>query len=523
MAYREVTLLEVKEVVRLWRAQVPKKRIAAQLGLDIKTVRRYLKALEQGEVGAGIDAATTTVVESLSSSHGRPRGEGWDRCEEHRAFIEKKLEQRIRLTKVRKLLKRLCGVEVSYMTLYRFAVEELDFGRGASTIPVADCGPGEEVQLDTGWVGWIQTDLFGHRRRMRAWIFTAVLSRHRLVYPVYKETTQTAIEACEAAWEFFGGVFKVVIPDNTKAIVDKADPLAPKLNMGFLEYAQSRGFHIDPTRVRSPRDKARVERSVQPARDDCFAGEKLFSLEQAFDHGRRWCLDDYGMRRHRTTQRLPREHFEAVERPALLPAPKEPYDIPSWSEPKVGPDQHAQVAKALYSLPRHYRGQYLHARADRHTVRFYEGRRLVKTHPRVGPGQRQTDATDFPPEKAAYALRDIDFLARKAAEHGESVGRFAQKLLEGPLPWTRMRRVYALLGLARRYGPERLDEACALALDADMIDIYRLRKLLELAPSAPTSPPSRVRVIPLARFLRPAEQYALPLAATKQTKKGDHS
>ena len=56
-----------------------------------------------------------------------------------------------------------------------------------------------------------------------------------------------------------------------------------------------------------------------------------------------------------------------------------------------------------------------------------------------------------------------------------------------------------------------------------MIDIYRLRKLLELAPSVPTSPPSRARVIPLARFLRPAEQYALPLAATKQTKKGDHS
>jgi IS30 family transposase len=153
MAFREVTLLEVKEVVRLWRARIPKKRIAAQLGLDIKTVRRYVRVLEQDEAGADLDAATATVVESLSSSHGRPRGEGWERCEEHRAFIKKKLEQRIRLTKVRKLLKRLCGVEVSYMTLYRFAVEELDFGRGATTIPVADCGPGEEVQLDTGWVG----------------------------------------------------------------------------------------------------------------------------------------------------------------------------------------------------------------------------------------------------------------------------------------------------------------------------------------------------------------------------------
>jgi hypothetical protein len=519
MAFREVTLQEVKEVVRLWRARVPKRRIAAQLGLDIKTVRRYVRALEESEAEADLDAATGALVEAVTSARGRPRGGGWERCEAHRAFIKGKLDQRVRLTKVRKLLKRICGVEISYMTLYRFAVEELDFGRGASTIPVADCGPAEEVQLDTGWAGWIQTDLFGHRRRFRAWVFTAVLSRHRFVFPIWRETTATAIEACEAAWQHFGGVFKVVIPDNTKAIVDQADPLAPKLNRAFLEYAQSRGFHIDPTRTRSPRDKGRVERAVQTVQDDCYAGERHFSLEEAFEHGRRWCLEDYGMRRHRTTQRLPREHFAAVEQPALLPAPTGPYDIPTWSRPKVARDQHAQVAKALYSLPRHYRGQYLDARADRHTVRFYQGRTLVKTHPRVAPGQRQTDASDFPPDKAAYALRDVDFLARKAAEHGESVGRFATKLLEVPLPWTRMRRVYALLGLARRYGDERLEEACSLAVEADMIDVHRLKKLLELAPPTPASPPPRGRLIPLARFLRPAEQYALPLR--KQTRKGD--
>ena len=83
----------------------------------------------------------------------------------------------------------------------------------------------------------------------------AVRSRHRFVYPVSQETTVTAIEACEAAWEFFGGVFKVLISDNTKAIVTKADPLSPKLTLAFLEYAQSRGFHVDPARVRRPRDK----------------------------------------------------------------------------------------------------------------------------------------------------------------------------------------------------------------------------------------------------------------------------
>jgi transposase len=521
MAFREVTVLEVKEVLRLIRDGVSRRQIAARLGMDVKTVRHYAKTLGRCglESEPDLDIATAGVVERLESAHARPRGPGWELCVRERDFIAGKLRGGVRLTKVRKLLKRLREVQVSYMTLYRFAVEELGFGERAPTIRVADCGPGEELQLDTGWVGWLETDLFARRRRMKAWIFTSVLSRHRFVFPVLQETTATAIEACEAAWEFYGGVFKVVIPDNTKAIVEKADPLAAKLTMGFLEYSQSRGFHVDPTRVRAPRDKARVEKAVQTVQDDCFGGERLFSLEQAREHARRWCLEEYGLRRHSTTQRLPREHFDAEEKPVLLPAPAEPYDIPVWNEPKVCPDQHAAVAKALYSLPRQYRGKTLRARADSHTVRFYDGQSLVKTHPRVPPGKRQTDPSDFPPEQAAYALRDVEYLARKAAEHGKSAGRFAKALLEGPLPWTRMRRVYALLGLIKHYGPARVDSACAMALEADMVDIYRLKKLLELAPLQGPSGPDRV--IPLARYLRPAQQYALPLASHEPNEKGD--
>ncbi len=409
---------------------------------------------------------------------------------------------------------RLGGVEISYPTLRRFAMAELGFGRGAPTIPLADCGPGEEVQLDTGWMTLLLPDLSGKRRRFRAWIFTSVLSRHRFVYPVFQETTNTGIEACEAAWEFFSGVFKVVIVDNTKAIVQTADPLSPRITAAFLEYSQARGFVIDTTRVRKPKDKARVERAVQTVRDDCFAGEDLRSLEEARARGRAWCLDEYGLRRHTRTQRLPREHFEVEERGVLLPAPGEPYDVPVWAEPKVARDQHAQVHKALYSLPTRYVGRVLRARADRTTVRFYDGAALVKVHPRVLPGKRSTDRSDFPAEKTAYALRDIGYLAGKAAEHGSAVGRFATLLLEGDLPWTRMRQVYALIGLGKRYGSARLDEACAQALAVEMLDVHRLRRLLELGPSHNPAPARTV--IPFARHLRPPSQYALPFARTKQ-------
>jgi transposase len=529
MVYREVTMFEVKEVVLLWLAGVPKRHIARTLGLDPKTVRKYID--EASQLGLAPSSGTDVLDEQLESilvamktGTGRPRGDAWFRCVEHRTFIEEKLKQ-TKLTKVRKLLIRK-GVDIPYATLHRFAVEELGFGRRATTIPVADGAPGEEVQLDTGWVGTLEPDLFGKRRRFRSWIFTAALSRHRFVWPVFRETIESAIEACEEAWAFYGGVFRVVIPDNTKAIVQEADPLGARIHATFLEYAQARGFHVDPARSRHPTDKARVERGVQTVRDDCFGGEGLQILDQARARAVEWCLTEYGMRRHSTTRRMPLEHFEAEEKPRLLPAPTERYDLPLWCDPKVGRDQLAQVDRALYSLPRDYVGKVLRARADRATVRFYLNGVFVKAHARVAPGQRSIDPHDYPQEKSAYAMRDIDFLMRQARGHGTHVGELARVILDGPLPWTRMRRVYALLGLVRKYGAARVDEACATALQFDMHDVRRLQRMLKNgAALPPLGDPAPPKVIPMARYLRPASQYALPFtsreSATTHSQEGE--
>lgn len=523
MAYREVTMVEVKEVLRLWLGEMGKRRIAARLGFDPKTVRGYIEAartvgLERAAGAAALsDELIGQVLAARRSKAHRPHGDTWSRCAEQREFIERHLRARVRLSKIRKLLRRQ-GVQIPYATLRRWAVATLGFGRTAPTLPVADGKPGEECQLDTGWVLTLEPDTRGKRRRVKAWIFTAVVSRHRFVYPIERETTASAIEACEAAWEFFGGVFRVLLPDNTKAIVQRADPLEPLINAVFLEYSQARGFHVDPTRARHPRDKARVERSVPTVREDCFAGERLHTIAAARAHARWWCLEDYGLSRHSTTQRLPREHFEAEEREHLLAAPTAPYDIPLQAEPKVARDQHAAVAKALYSLPTEFVGKRLWARADRSTVRFYYRGVLVKVHPRMPPGKRSTDPADFPEHKRVYALRDVHYLQSRATECGPMIGRFAAAVLAVPLPWTRMRRVYALLGLVRKYGEARVEAACTTALAAEMLSVPRLKAMLEHATSAPTLPPPAIS--PPARYLRSPLQYALRLVPTPMVEVG---
>src|SRR6266498_1382449 len=166
--YREVTMLEVKEVLRLWREGVPTKRLAAQLGLDPKTVRRYLRAAAtaglQAEAGAVSDEQLRDVLLALQPTGGRPRGDGWALCEAQREAIRRWLSEGLRLTKICKLLGRQ-GVAIAYPTLYRFAVLELQFGQTATTIPVLDGEPGQELQVDTGWVGWLTLPSPAKRRR----------------------------------------------------------------------------------------------------------------------------------------------------------------------------------------------------------------------------------------------------------------------------------------------------------------------------------------------------------------------
>jgi hypothetical protein len=96
------------------------------------------------------------------------------------------------------------------------------------------------------------------RRKVHALIFTACYSRHMFVWLGFSQALAAFIVGCEAAWEFFGGVFRVLVPDNASPIVAGADPVNPRFTEGWLDYAQHCGFATDAARVRSRKDKPRV-------------------------------------------------------------------------------------------------------------------------------------------------------------------------------------------------------------------------------------------------------------------------
>jgi transposase len=288
------------------------------------------------------------------------------------------------------------GVDVPYRTLHRFAVEHCGFGRRQPTLRVADGEPGVECQLDFGRLGLMLDPQTGRRRALHALIFTAVFSRHMFVHLSFGQTLADVIAGCERAWAFFGGTFKVLVPDNMSPIVADADPVNPRFTAGWLDYAQARGFGTDPARVRSPRDKPRVERTVQFVRENFFRGEDFADLADAQRRVEQWCATTAGLRVHGTTAQRPAEHFGAAEQALLLPAPTGRYDVPIFATPKVARDLHIEVARGLYSVPGELIGQRVEVRADSRLVKVFSRGQLVKTHPRVAAGSRSTDPKDYP-------------------------------------------------------------------------------------------------------------------------------
>jgi len=514
MAFREVRVFEVKEVLRLWVRGRGLRPIAEVTALNRKTVRRYVHAAEKLGLSPGDeemaidDVFVAQVIDAIRPGGTCAVSTMRHHCRLHKDRIEDWAESGVPGPKMVKLLHRHTGVTVPLRTLQRFVTEEIKRARRGDTVRVVDGDPGV-LEIDFLLLGTFLDRKTGKKRKLYALLCLAAYSRHQFVWPCLSQQRTDVIEGLEAAWAFFGGVFPVLLPDNMSTVVTKADPIAPILNSTFLEYAQARGFEIDPARPLHPKDKGRVERQVRYVRDNYFGGEDFGSLKEARDEAARWCREDAAIRIHGTTRQQPIALFKREELSQLKPAPTSPYDEPDWFDTTLGRDHALTIRGALYSIPYQIPPTKLRVRLDRTTLKFYLNEKLVKMHLRKPPGGVSIDPVDLPPGKAELATRNAGALERYAETFGEHVGIYAQRLLDSPLPWTKMRAAYRLLHLCKQYNPRHVDEACARALELEVVDVNRISKMLEkgliqrgLLERVPKPEPRENNIIPMSRFAR---------------------
>ena len=491
MAYMELKMWDVLEVLKLYEKGKSKRAVSNLTGRDRKTVQRYIKIAENlgwvkgrhpvdeelaGEVVSmlkpGPSTENTVSNEALIAVHHDEIKE-WLNLDERRSGL--------RLSKVHVLLKRK-GVDVNYMALYRYAVKHLNFGKKKGTVRLEEVLPGDEAQVDFGRLGKIYDAETGKNRFVHALIVTLTRSRYQYVHLSYTQTIGDFIDGIEEAFEFFGGVTRRVILDNLKAAVTKADRYNPIFSRTFAEYSEYRGFIMDAAVAASPKNKPHVERQVQYVRDNFFKGEEFINLEHAQRDAVKWCSQTAGMRIHGTTLKKPLIEFETVEKPCLSPLVKARYDTPQWASPKVHMDCHVQFMNSFYSVNFKYRGKKTDVRGDSRLVRIYIDGELVKTHPRMAPGGRSTDhENDYPKEQTTYTMRDPERIIYCANQKGKSVGDYAEHLLGGQYPWSHIRQTQKLMRLCEKYGAATVDAACARALSFDLVNVTRLEGIIKKA------------------------------------------
>ena len=508
MAYREVTRVEIQEIIRRWQAGEGYRQITSGTGVSRNTVRKYLSAAKAEGIARDGPAPTDDQLSRLAAMGQSGPRQAETPTEELLAPWADQIYRwitgdRLQVTRIHELLLAR-GCPVTYQSVRRF-IERRHWQRPRrSTVRMEETPPGEVAEMDFGRLGLIHDPETGRRRAVWALILVLGYSRHCFVWPIFNQKLEDVIAGLESAWAFFGGIPRYLVIDNFPPAVATADPLHPVFTRGFLEYSQRRGFITDSARSRHPKDKPKVERGVPYARERFFKGGEFNDLADVRVQAQRWCSQVAGLRIHGTTRRKPLVVFQEEERQALLPWDGQPYEIADWRNAKVHQDHHIQCQQALYSVPSSLcpPGQKVEARVDSKLVRIYHRGQLIKTHIRQPRGGRATDPNDYPAELSAYTTRAPDGIKAKAAELGPTVAEFADRLFDGPLPWSKVRQGHKLLRLGARYTPQRLDAACRRALEVDLIDVRRLERILvqaleeETTPQAPES-------LPEGRFARP--------------------
>ena len=330
MGYKEVSRVDIVEVVRRWQTGISLRHIATGTGLSGDTVRKYVAAAK-GEGASQRGPAPTEEQLSRLAAVGRsgPRTAATP-AEDLLAPWSDQIYRwlnadHLQLTRILELLLDR-GCEVSYTSLRRFIQRRNWRRRRPVTIRMEDTAPGEVVELDFGRLGLIPDPETGRRRTVWGLIMVLGYSRHCFVWPTFSQKLEDVVAGLESAWAFFGGLPRYLVMDNFPAALAGADALHPRLTRGFLEYSQHRGFIADPARVRHPKDKPKVERGVQYVRERFFKGGDFRDLSDVRAQAASWCRDVTGRRIHGTTRRQPLAVFLAEERQALASWDGEPYE-----------------------------------------------------------------------------------------------------------------------------------------------------------------------------------------------------
>ena len=378
-------------ILELHRQGVSISAIARQVGLDRKTVRRY--------IGQGLEPPT----------YG-PRQPRISQLQAFETYLRERLAAFPQLTG-RRLHRELrdLGYSGGYTILTELLREIRPVEVSAYEVRF-ETPPGRQAQVDFAHFRTVFTDEPGVERII--WLFSMVLGHSRMLWGrfVVHQDLQTLLRCHTAAFEALSGVPEQILYDRMRTVFNREDPDTSHIvyNRTLLAFARHYGYLPKACKAYRAKTKGKVERPFRYIREDFFLGRTFCNLDDLNAQFRQWLDQVANARTHATTKRIVAEHF-AEERPALQPLTAGVFQAVLRLERRITRDGMVSVDGNLYSVPNSTRRRTVEVHSTANEVRILEDGAVIAVHSVLdGRGQRRIMAghRTLPPPANSQTPRD---------------------------------------------------------------------------------------------------------------------
>jgi len=304
----------------------------------------------------------------------------------------------------------------------------------------------------------------------------------------FAEATRTQtkpdwIQSHVNAFDFFGGVPDVLVPDNLKSAVTKACRYEPIINNSYQHMASHYKTTVIPARPYKPKDKAKAENAVLIVERWIMARlrHQTFFTLAALNQQIRFLLDDLNSRPFKKLPGTRLSQFEALDKPAMKPLPASRFQFTEFKLARVNIDYHLEYEKHYYSVPHHLVKHQVEVQATRDSVAvFFKGKQIARHARNNAKGGHSTDSNHMPTAHRKHKEWSPERLLNWAKDLGPNIQLMTQTMLDRkPHPEQAYRACLGLLNLSRTYDKQRLDAACQRAVAIHSPYVKSIKSILK--------------------------------------------
>lgn len=483
MAGETITMTKLKQIFLLRSNGVPYQQICTTVTASRNTVRKYIRLASQK--GLSLAYLSTLEDQELAKLFAEPAQATKGRYDQLKGLFPW-IEKELRRTGVTRWLlwgeyksrypdgysyaqfceyyKQWSETQDATMHFEHEAGDKLFIDFTGKKLPIIDEDTGEIVETE---------------------VFVALLGHSQLTYveALPSQKKEDFVKATENALHYFGGVPKVIITDNLKSAVTRADKYEPDLNETYLDFANHYGAALMPTRSYKPKDKALVENAVSIVYKRVFApmrNQEFFSIEQ-LNFVMRDLLEKHNSMAFQKEPLSRRKKFDKQEREHLNPLPKERYQVKHYKTAKVMKNCHVQLEKSYYSVPYRFIGTQVKIMYTQSHVNIFSGGDRVALHERAHKKfTYTTDPRHLPSTHRFVSQWNPTKFLNWAERIGPNVKAYIEQILEQKTyPEQAYKSCVGILSFEKKVGKERLVKAIDRAIYFQVYNYKAIKKIIE--------------------------------------------